>query len=126
MTHVILSLMSNLVAPLTWKLYKGPNGSTTVFSFVAESNQYNFSGDLYNFLSYLVSYEGLLNSQYLKSIGAGTEPFTGKSSLGHISCLGANVNHPRQAPIQYSASRPTISPLTRPLSCQTTVLGSSI
>jgi xyloglucan-specific endo-beta-1,4-glucanase len=37
---------------VTWKLCKGPNGSTTVFSFVAESTQSNFSGDLHNFLSY--------------------------------------------------------------------------
>lgn len=73
------------IGGVTWKLYKGPNGSTTVFSFVAESNQYNFSGDLRNFLSYIVNYEGVPNSQYLKSIGAGTEPFTGKSSFNRRS-----------------------------------------
>lgn len=64
------------LAGTTWKLYKGPNGSTTVFSFVAESQQTNFSGDLKTFLQYLISNQGLPSSQYLTSIGAGTEPFT--------------------------------------------------
>lgn len=60
----------------TFKLYSGPNGDTTVYSFVAESEITSFSGDIMTFLDYLVSNEGLSSSQYLTSIGAGTEPFT--------------------------------------------------
>ena len=70
------------IGGVTWKLFSGPNGSTTVYSFVAESEQTNFSGDLLNFFKYLESNEGFSSSQYLTSIGAGTEPFTGT-----LSCL---------------------------------------
>lgn len=55
-----------------WKLYKGPNGDTTVFSFIADSEITSFSGDIKTFLHYLVENEGLSNKQYLTSIGAGT------------------------------------------------------
>ena len=61
---------------VTWKLYSGPNGATTVYSFVAESEQTSFSGDLKSFFTYLSSNEGYSLSQYLISISAGTEVFT--------------------------------------------------
>lgn len=64
---------------VSWKLYKGPNGSTTVYSFVAASTTKSYSGDLKNFFTYLAKNQGYPTSQYLLSIGAGTEPFTGKS-----------------------------------------------
>lgn len=60
----------------SFKLYSGPNGDTTVFSFVAVSEITAFSGDIMTFLNYLISNQGLSSSQYLTSIGAGTEPFT--------------------------------------------------
>lgn len=60
----------------TWKLYKGPNGDTTVFSFVAEKQVTDFSGDLMSFFRFLESDQSLPSSQYITSIGAGTEPFT--------------------------------------------------
>lgn len=60
----------------SFKLYKGPNGSTTVFSFVAVSEVTSFSGDIKTFLQYLITNQGLSSSQYLTSVGAGTEPFT--------------------------------------------------
>jgi xyloglucan-specific endo-beta-1,4-glucanase len=63
----------------TFKLYKGTNGDTTVYSFVAESEIQNFTGDLKPFFTYLINDEGFSSSQYLKSIGAGTEPFTGSN-----------------------------------------------
>jgi xyloglucan-specific endo-beta-1,4-glucanase len=44
------------------------------FSFVAASPIQSFSGDLNAFLSYLTSNGYLDSSQYLVSIGAGTEP----------------------------------------------------
>jgi xyloglucan-specific endo-beta-1,4-glucanase len=87
------------IAGSSWKLYKGPNGDTTVFSFVADSQVNNFSGNVKHFLKYLVLHQGLPNSQYLTSVGAGellkfkilnpcadcrtpagTEPFTGSKA----------------------------------------------
>ncbi|KAF2148402.1 glycoside hydrolase family 12 protein [Myriangium duriaei CBS 260.36] len=64
-----------------WNLYKGPNGSTTVFSFVAVSPVENFNGDLMQFLNFLIKDEGLPASQVLTSVGAGTEPFTGQNAV---------------------------------------------
>lgn len=57
----------------SFNLYKGPNGDTTVFSFVAASEITSFSGDVKAFFTYLVDDEGLSSSQYLTSVGAGTE-----------------------------------------------------
>lgn len=59
------------LAGTSWKLYKGPNGSTTVFSFVASSQVASFNGDVKTFLTYLTSNQGLPSKQYLTSIGAG-------------------------------------------------------
>lgn len=60
-----------------WNLFKGPNGDTTVFSFVAPSNQGNFEGDLKLFFNYLTSSQGVSTSAVVTSLQAGTEPFTG-------------------------------------------------
>jgi len=60
----------------SFELYSGPNGDTTVFSFVAVSEITSFTGDIMTFLTYLIDNQGLSKSQYLTSIGAGTEPFT--------------------------------------------------
>ncbi|EOD50576.1 putative glycoside hydrolase family 12 protein [Neofusicoccum parvum UCRNP2] len=68
------------LAGSSWKLYKGKNSQLTVFSFVAASNINNFSGNLNDFIKYLTSSQGLPASQYLKSIGAGTEPFVGSNA----------------------------------------------
>jgi xyloglucan-specific endo-beta-1,4-glucanase len=62
---------SPTIANTTWNLYKGPNGSTTVFSFVADSEVPDFSGDIMDFFDYLTENEGLSSSQYLTSVGAG-------------------------------------------------------
>lgn len=67
------------IGGVKWNLFSGPNGATTVYSFVAQSEQESFSGDLMNFFSYLESNKGFSKSQYLTSVGAGTEPFTGMS-----------------------------------------------
>ncbi|KAL0941641.1 glycoside hydrolase family 12 protein [Colletotrichum truncatum] len=64
----------------TWNLYKGTNGQMTVFSFVAPSNVQSFSGDLKQFVTYLINSQGLPSSQILQSIGAGTEPFVGSNA----------------------------------------------
>lgn len=79
------------LAGSTFKLYKGPNGSTTVFSFVASSQITNFSGDLMVFLNYLVSKQGLPKSQVLINIGAGTEPFTGSNAVFKTSAYSVSL-----------------------------------
>ncbi|KAJ5308816.1 hypothetical protein PENANT_c013G01565 [Penicillium antarcticum] len=66
---------------VSWKLYKGPNGSMTVYSFVASSTVTNFSGDMLDFFTYLENNQGLSSSLYLTHVQAGTEPFTGTSDL---------------------------------------------
>lgn len=64
-----------------WDVWVGPNGQMTVYSFVAKSTVTDFSGDLLDFLDYLVKDQGLPNNKYLKTVQAGTEPFTGTSEL---------------------------------------------
>ncbi|KAK6519171.1 hypothetical protein TWF281_003860 [Arthrobotrys megalospora] len=61
---------------ISWKLYKGPNGQMTVFSFVASNAPVtSWSGDLNNFIKYLTSSQGLPSGQYLNTVQTGTEPF---------------------------------------------------
>ncbi|KAG7398960.1 hypothetical protein PHYBOEH_010065 [Phytophthora boehmeriae] len=76
----------------SFKVYKGPNGNTTVFSFVATKTITNFSADLLNFLNYLVKNQGLPSSQYLLKLEAGTEPFTGSNAKMTVSSYSAAVN----------------------------------
>ncbi|KAG2524034.1 hypothetical protein BBO99_00005378 [Phytophthora kernoviae] len=76
----------------SFKVYKGPNGNTTVFSFVSTKTITNFSADLLNFLSYLVKNQGLPSSQYLITLEAGTEPFTGSNAKMTVSSYSAAVN----------------------------------
>lgn len=81
------------VAGTTWDLYDGYNGDTHVFSFVASSGAVaDFDGDLYDFLSYLVEKEGMESSQYLLSIGAGSEPFTGSDAVFSVASYSCGVS----------------------------------
>ncbi|KAH7460391.1 Inactive glycoside hydrolase xlp1 [Phytophthora ramorum] len=76
----------------SFKLYKGPNGSTTVFSFVATKTITSFSADLLSFFTYLVNSQGFPSSQYLTTLEAGTEPFTGSNAKMTVSSYSAAVN----------------------------------
>ena len=58
-----------------WKLYKGSSDATTVFSFVADPQITDYTGDLLNFYKYLIASQGVSGDQYLGYIGAGTEAF---------------------------------------------------
>ncbi|KAK4550449.1 hypothetical protein LTR36_000027 [Oleoguttula mirabilis] len=80
------------IAGHSWKLYKGPNGDTTVFSFVASSEITAFSGDVKAFFTYLVADEGLSSSQYLTSVGAGTEAFTGSNADFKVSAYSMVIS----------------------------------
>lgn len=66
------------IAGYSWKVYSGPNGDTTVYSFVATSTITSFNGDLNLFFKYLTSNQGVSTSMVATSLQAGTEPFTGK------------------------------------------------
>ncbi|KAF8448373.1 concanavalin A-like lectin/glucanase domain-containing protein [Terfezia claveryi] len=83
------------LAGQTWNLYKGPNGSMTVFSFVATSNRgivSNFTGDAKTFLTYLIANQGMPTSQYVNTIQCGTEPFLGSNAVFTVSGFSVAVN----------------------------------
>ncbi|KAK6330354.1 hypothetical protein TWF696_003450 [Orbilia brochopaga] len=78
---------------VTWKLYTGPNGSMTVYSFVASNAPVtNWSGDLNNFIKYLTANQGVSKSQYLNTIQAGTEPFVGTNAKLTVTNFSVTVN----------------------------------
>ncbi|PIL34901.1 hypothetical protein GSI_02688 [Ganoderma sinense ZZ0214-1] len=65
-----------------WTLWKGPNSNWEVLSFVSEDGDItSFNADLKVFFDYLVKHQGVPSSQYVQTIQAGTEPFTGSASL---------------------------------------------
>ncbi|KAJ5142733.1 uncharacterized protein N7515_001520 [Penicillium bovifimosum] len=66
---------------VSWDLFVGPNGSMTVYSFVAASTVTSFEGDLLEFFKYLENDQGLSSSLYLIDVQAGTEPFTGTADM---------------------------------------------
>ncbi|KUI68609.1 putative xyloglucan-specific endo-beta-1,4-glucanase A [Cytospora mali] len=76
-----------------FKLYSGPNGDTTVYSFVATSTITSFSGDLNLFFKYLTANEGISSSMYITSLQAGTEPFTGSDAVFKTSAYTISVLH---------------------------------
>jgi xyloglucan-specific endo-beta-1,4-glucanase len=80
------------IAGSKWNLFKGPNGDTQVFSFVAQSNIESFSADLKLFFNYLTSNEGVSTSAVLTGLGAGTEPFTGQNAVFSTSAYTVKVN----------------------------------
>ena len=77
-------LASPTIGGTKWKLFKGPNGDTTVFSFVAPANIGNYAGDLNLFFKYLTSSQGVPTSSVITSLQAGTEPFSGKFHLLYL------------------------------------------
>lgn len=66
----------------------------TVFSFLpADGKQLkSFNGDVNDFLKYLTKSQGLPASQYLKSVGAGTEPTLGQNAVFTTSGYSIKVN----------------------------------
>jgi xyloglucan-specific endo-beta-1,4-glucanase len=71
------------LAGYTWNLYKGPNGDTTVYTFIPSSGQWitNLNADINVFLKYLTQNQGVSTSQYLKTLQAGTEATLGSATL---------------------------------------------
>lgn len=76
----------------SFELYSGPNGDTTVYSFVATEAIKSFSGDMMDFFRYLVDNEGVSDSNYITSLQAGTEPFTGSDAVFSTSAYSISVS----------------------------------
>ncbi|ROW01630.1 hypothetical protein VSDG_02015 [Cytospora chrysosperma] len=76
----------------SFELYSGPNGDTTVYSFVATETVTSFSGDMMDFFSYLVDNEGVSDSNYITSLQAGTEPFTGSDCVFSTTAYSISVS----------------------------------
>jgi len=88
-----VSVASTTVAGYTFDLYKGTNGiQTATYSFVATENITSFSGDINDFLTYLVDSQSFDSSQYLVSIGAGTEAFTGSNAVFTTSSYSISID----------------------------------
>ncbi|KAJ0337095.1 hypothetical protein COL922a_007138 [Colletotrichum nupharicola] len=85
-------IASPKIAGTTWSLFSGPNGDTTVFSFVAPSNIANFNGDLKGFFDYLVSSQGVASTNVVTSLQAGTEPFSGTNAVFKTSAISISVS----------------------------------
>ena len=71
---------SPTIGSTQFNLIVGTNGATTVYSFVAVANATSYSGDLLNFYKYLETNEGLPSADYVQSIQAGSEVFTGSGA----------------------------------------------
>lgn len=78
-----------------WDVFKGPNGDMTVFSFLPANGKQikSFKGDVNDFLKYLIKSQGLSSAQFLKSVGAGTEPTLGDGAVFTTSAYEVKVNY---------------------------------
>ncbi|CAH0022241.1 unnamed protein product [Clonostachys rhizophaga] len=113
------SIATVTLAGASWNLWKGQNNQMTVFSFVAASDQNSFSGDLNDFIRYLVESQGYSGSQCLYSIGAGTEPFTGTNAefitTGYsVSVSAGDSGNDETTPSQAQSSSVETSTATQP------------
>lgn len=85
------AVASPKIAGVTWSLFAGTNGDTTVYSFVAGSQVGDFSGDLNEFFTYLVSDQGVDDSLWITQLQAGTEPFTGTDAVFSTTAFTLSV-----------------------------------
>ncbi|KAJ7775930.1 endocellulase [Mycena maculata] len=70
------------IAGHTWNLWKGSNENWEVFSFGSAGGDINsFDVDLNAFFTYLVSEQGVAESQYVQVIQAGTEAAVGSATF---------------------------------------------
>ncbi|KXH34829.1 xyloglucan-specific endo-beta-1,4-glucanase A [Colletotrichum salicis] len=79
------------IAGTKWSLYSGPNGDTTVYSFVAPSQIKSFNGDLNLFFTYLTSKQGVAKTNVITSLQGGTEPFSGTNAVFTTSAYTLTV-----------------------------------
>jgi xyloglucan-specific endo-beta-1,4-glucanase len=86
------SIATVSIGGVAFHLYKGPNGSTTVYSFVAHKATFSFTADLKEFFTYLIKNQAFPSSQYLNVLEFGTEPFSGNNIKMTVSSYSATVN----------------------------------
>lgn len=79
------------VAGAQWDLYYGQNAQMDVYSFVADSETAEFSGDLIDFINYLVTEQDVSDEQYLQSAQGGTEPFEGSDAVFTVPSFSLSV-----------------------------------
>lgn len=79
------------VNDVDFKLFNGPNGNTSVYSFVAAETTTEFAADLTTFVDYLVDHQGFPNDQYLTTVQFGTEPFSGTNANLTVSAYSISV-----------------------------------
>ncbi|KAL8286154.1 hypothetical protein RQP46_004642 [Phenoliferia psychrophenolica] len=65
----------------SWKLWTGTVQTWNIISFVAVDEISDFDMDLMEFFDYITENNGVSSSQYLTTVQAGTEPFTGSATL---------------------------------------------
>lgn len=76
-----------------FNLIKGHNGNVIVYSFVAKNGPVtSYSGDLVAFYRYLQANWQLSSAQYLQTLQAGTEVFTGSAAKLVTSGYSIKVN----------------------------------
>lgn len=68
------------IGSTAFNLIVGTNGATTVYSFVAQTNATSYSGDLLAFYKYLETNFAMPATDYLQTIQAGSEVFTGSGA----------------------------------------------
>lgn len=73
-----------------WKLIRGGTDNMKTFSFVAYQPQFNYQGNIMDFINYVKQNEKVeFSNQYVQSLGAGTEVFTGDN--GVVKTIAYNV-----------------------------------
>ncbi|KAI0126783.1 concanavalin A-like lectin/glucanase domain-containing protein [Xylariales sp. AK1849] len=86
------AVATTTIGGVSYSLYSGTNGDTTVFSFVASSTVTSFSGDMMDFFDYLTTNQGVPSSYYITSLQAGTEPFTGENAVLTTTAYSISVS----------------------------------
>lgn len=78
----------------SWNVYYGSNGSNYVYSFLPASGSEitSFSGDVLAFITYLTAHQTLPSSQYLTSVGAGTEATAGTNAVFTVSAYSMVIS----------------------------------
>ena len=95
MSYTNEAIATLTIAGTSFHLYKGPHGghgASTIFTFVADSDQSSYSGNLLDFFYYLADNEGVSSGLYLQSIGAGMEAFTGSNVHFQTSAYTMSVD----------------------------------
>ncbi|PQE11471.1 Xyloglucan-specific endo-beta-14-glucanase A protein [Rutstroemia sp. NJR-2017a BBW] len=114
------------IAGSSFKLYSGPNGDTTVYSFVAVNEVTSFDGDLMDFFDYLVKNEGFSTSQYLNTLEAGTEPFTGSNAVFSVSAYSVSISQGSSTSTSSTAVVSSVASSTSTTAPSSTVISSAV